>query len=60
MTLNKLMERLNWLKEDGVDGDIVIDFIRPFKSYIQIEFKNGIISQVGDKSVSTNLKNKIN
>jgi len=60
MTLNELIEKLNWLKEDGVDGDIVIDFIRPFKSYIQIEFKNGIISQVGDKSVSTNLKNKIN
>jgi len=60
MTLNELIERLHWLKEDGVDGDTIIDFIRPFKSYIQIEFKNGIISQVGDKSVSTNLKNKIN
>jgi hypothetical protein len=46
MTLNELIERLNWLKEDGVDGDTVISNIRPFKSYIQIEFQNGIISQV--------------
>ena len=46
MKLNELIERLNWLKEDGVDGDTVIKTIHPFNSYIQIEFKNGVISQV--------------
>lgn len=56
MTLNELIERLNWLKEDGVDGDTVIDVIRPFKSYIQIEFQNGIISQVSMNSVAINFK----
>jgi len=58
MTLNELIERLNWLKEDGVDGDTVISNIRPFKSYIQIEFQNGIISQVSMASLSINLKEK--
>lgn len=46
MTLNELIERLNWLKEDGVDGNTIIKTIHPFNSYIQIEFKNGVISQV--------------
>ncbi len=32
--------------------------IRPFKSYIQIEFKNGIISQISMDRVSINLKGK--
>jgi len=58
MTLNELIERLNWLKEDGVDGDTVISNIRHFKSYIQIEFQNGIISQVSMASLSINLKEK--
>lgn len=58
MTLNDLIERLNWLKEDGVDGDTVISNIHPFKSYIQIEFQNGIISQVSMASLSINLKEK--
>jgi len=58
MTLNELVERLNWLKEDGIDGDAAIDVIRPFKSYIQIEFKNGIISQISMDRVSINLKGK--
>jgi hypothetical protein len=56
MTLNELIERLNYLKEDGVDGDTAIELIRPFKSYIQIEFKNGVIGQVSMGSVSINLK----
>jgi len=58
MTLNELIERLNWLKEDGVDGDTIIELIRPFKSYMQIEFQNGIISQVSMDRVSTNFKDK--
>jgi hypothetical protein len=58
MTLNELVERLNLLKEDGIDGDAAIDVIRPFKSYIQIEFKNGIISQISMDRVSINLKGK--
>lgn len=57
MTLNELIKRLNWLKEDGVDGDTVIDTIRPFKSYIQIEFNSGIISQISIEKNSTNIKN---
>jgi len=55
MTLNELIERLNWLKEDGVDGDTVISNIRLFKSYIQIEFQNGIISQVSMSCAGGNI-----
>ena len=50
MTLNEFIQRLNWLIEDGVDGESIISCIRPFKDYIQIEFSNGIISQVDSHS----------
>ena len=45
MTLNELIERLNWLKEDGVDGDTVISNIRPF----MVEFGDFVGHLKGEK-----------
>lgn len=56
MTLNEFIERLNWLLQDGVDGETIIENIRPFKSYIQIEFKNGVISQISTNSSEWKIK----
>ena len=57
LTLNELIERLNWLKQYGVDGDTIINVIRPINSYVQIEFKNGVISQVSSNSSKWKITN---
>lgn len=48
MTLNKFIELLQYLTQDGVDGNFKIANLRSFKEYIQIEFACGTVARISD------------
>lgn len=58
MTLNELVEKLNWLIDDGLDGKSIILDIRQIQDYIQITFNNGTIGQVDEHSSIWKKKNE--
>lgn len=48
MTLSKFTELLQYLTQDGVDGNFKISNIIVFKEYIQIEFACGTVAKISD------------
>lgn len=48
MTLNKFIELLQYLTQDGVDGNFKISNIIVFKDYIQIEFACGTVARINE------------
>lgn len=51
MTLNLLIQRLQWLVEDGFSAEIPVTSIKQFSDFIEIKLQNGTVGQIDAHSV---------